>query len=170
MNQYNNGNGNWGNGYDEFGNPINMGVYGVNEHQMMHMRNNPGMSYGCIPPQQYGGYLQQAMHPQPGIYPQQGMCPQQGVYQQRPIQHQRATTKKDILSYIQNLVCPSEVEQISEFDTIKTRHICKGFKEIVLLDKQVVNVPTSSGSVGVEVFFCPRCRKLLINSQSLEIL
>lgn len=148
MNQY--GNGNWGNGYDMFGNPINVGVYGVNEHQMMHMNSRMGMMPNGMPMQR------------PSMYPQ-------GMYSQ-PMQHQRATTKKDILSYIQNFACPSEVEQVAEFDTIKTRHICRGFKEIVLLDKQTIQVPTTSGVIGVEVFFCPRCRKLLINSQSLEIL
>lgn len=169
MNQYGNGNGNWGNEYDMFGNPMNMGVYGVNEHQMMHQQ---GM-LGRVPnsPMQQGMYnpqMQRGMYPQQGMYPPQGMYPQQQM--QQPMQHQRATTKKDILTYIQNYVRPSEVEQVAEFDTIKTRHICRGFKEIVLLDKQTVQVPTSSGVVGVEVFFCPRCRKLLINSQSLEIL
>lgn len=78
-------------------------------------------------------------------------------------------TKKDILSYLQNYSGAIEMEQVSEFDTVKTRHICKGYKEIVLLDKQIIQVPTSNGFVGVEVFFCPRCRKLLINSQSLEV-
>lgn len=160
MNQYG-GRGNWGSDYDMFGNPINVGVYGVNEHQMMHQ---PGMMNGvphCMP---NGMPYSQMGVPSPQM--QMGMYPQAGMYPH----HRRTTTKKDILEYVKNFACPSEVEQVSEFDTIKTRHICRGFKEIVLLDKQSIQVPTSNGAVNVEVFFCPRCRKLLINSQSLEIL
>ena len=159
--------------YDEFGNPTNMGVYSVEEHMLMRqqammqaqaMGGMPmnGMSMNGMPMQQPTGVPYNGM-PHNGIPMQQ----QNGIY---PQQHrQRATTKKDILTYVQNYARPSEVEQVESFDTVKTRHICRGFKEIVLLDKQVIQVPTTNGYIGVEVFFCPRCRKLLINSQSLEV-
>lgn len=120
----------------------------------------------------YGNPIYQGNYmPEEGVMPyQQLIIPggqfNPGFYQQP---QRFNVTKKDILSYLQNYSGAIEMEQVSEFDTVKTRHICKGYKEIVLLDKQIIQVPTSNGFVGVEVFFCPRCRKLLINSQSLEV-
>lgn len=120
----------------------------------------------------YGNPIYQGNYmPDEGVMPyQQPIIPgcqfNPGYYQQP---QRFNVTKKDILSYLQNYSGAIEMEQVSEFDTVKTRHICKGYKEIVLLDKQIIQVPTSNGFVGVEVFFCPRCRKLLINSQSLEV-
>lgn len=141
------------NGFDEFGRPLNIGMYTPEEHiamqqEMYGVSGSPfGMPMGGVPCQQ-------------PMYPNQNF-----MYQQ----NRRANTKKDILNYVKNFVCPSEVETVSEFDTVRTRHICRGVKDIVLLAKQVIQVPTTSGVIGVEVFFCPRCRKLLINSQTLEL-
>lgn len=128
---------------------------------------NPYIGYDMYGnPIYQGNYMQNEgvmPHQQP-INPGVQLTP--GFYQQP---QRFNVTKKDILSYLQNYSGAIEMEQVSEFDTVKTRHICKGYKEIVLLDKQIIQVPTSNGFVGVEVFFCPRCRKLLINSQSLEV-
>lgn len=113
----------------------------------------------------------QNQYAQPNMYPYGMNTGHIGAYQD-PIMsgyRQKAVTKKDILYYLQNMMQPREVEQVVEFDTGRTRHICTGYKEIVLLDKQIIQVPTGNGVVCVEVFFCPRCRKLLVNSQSLEV-
>lgn len=134
--------------FDAMGNPIHVGYH----NQFM---GGNGMPYGA----------NQMGVPCNGMQQQMGMYPNQAMYGQR----QRATTKKDILNYLQNMIQPSDSEQVVEFDTVKTRHICQGYKEIVLLDKQIVQVPTTNGIICVEVFFCPRCRKLLINSQSLDV-
>lgn len=80
-----------------------------------------------------------------------------------------AVSKTQILDYLRNFAGTPNVEVVSDFDTQQARHICEGTKEIVLLNKDVIPVPTSNGSLGVEVFFCPRCRKLLVNSGSLEV-
>ena len=147
-------------GYDEFGNPISIQPCTQEEHMAMHQRMYGTSGYGRVP--LYSQYTNVVPGQQAIFSGQMGMCQQQG--------YQRATTKKDILGYIQSYICPSEMEQVTEFDTKRTRHICKGIKGIVLLDKQVIQVPANSGFVCVEVFFCPRCRKLLVNSQSLEVL
>ena len=130
---------------DEMGDPVNMN-YPMYEGYVQNIPRNMGVPYNVVPPQM-------------------GVMQNPAMYGQR----QRATTKKDILTYLQNMIQPRDVEQVVEFDTVKTRHICEGYKEIVLLDKQIVQVPTTNGIICVEVFFCPRCRKLLINSQSLDV-
>lgn len=141
-------------GYNNDGSPIygqdDMNLFYIQQQQMMQQQAMQRQGMG-MPQQPFAG----------------GMNPM-GIPQQYPYR-QRATTKKDILAYLQNYTCASEVEQVVSFDTPRARHICRGCKEIVLLDKQVIPVATSSGGIGVEVFFCVRCRKLLINSQSLEV-
>lgn len=83
----------------------------------------------------------------------------------------RSVTKKDIITYLRRAFMSNEYETVSDFETQRTRHICKGQKKIVLLEKQLVGVPISpTSTANIEVFFCQNCRKLLINSQSLEVL
>ena len=80
------------------------------------------------------------------------------------------TTRKDVLAYLQQMSGASEIVQVNEFETMRTRHICKGSKQIILLDKGIVQVPTSNGILNVEYFLCPKCKKLILNKSSLEML
>lgn len=79
-------------------------------------------------------------------------------------------TQKSMKDYICLSTNCSSVEMVDEFDTLRTRHICPNQKYINLLDKSYVPVPTSKGMVNVEIFFCPICRKLIINKSSMEII
>lgn len=79
-------------------------------------------------------------------------------------------TKKSIKDYLCLYSGCTDVVLIDDFETVRARHICKGSCFIQLLDKQVVPVPTSQGIVNVEVFFCSRCGKLIINNSSLELI
>lgn len=77
------------------------------------------------------------------------------------------TKRKDIINYLQCCSNSSMIEQIDEFETDNARHICMGTKEIKILPKGVVTVPTSEGNINVEYFLCPNCRLLLVNKSSL---
>lgn len=94
---------------------------------------------------------------------------QQGMMQGQQMPHMRKTTKKDILEYLQMRSGASEIVQIDEFETQRTRHICQGSKRIVVLEKGTEPVPTSDGCVFAEYFLCNNCRKLIINKQSIEM-
>lgn len=78
-------------------------------------------------------------------------------------------TKQSIKDYICLYVNCSSVLTVPEFDTLRIRHICKGFKRIILLDKSCIPVPTTKGIINVEIFFCNTCRKLIINKSSMEV-
>lgn len=96
------------------------------------------------------------------------ISPARGIYLSANGCH---VTKKDLLRYITWYSGCSEYEVVSDFDSQKARHICKGKKSISLLDKQMIGIPINVNStVWVEIFYCPYCRKLLINGQSLEVL
>ena len=98
---------------------------------------------------------------------QRGMC--DPYMESTAVNSNIVTSKKSILDYLGYFAGTQDLEVVSEFDTVRARHICRGYKkEIVLLNKDIIPVPTSNGNICVEVFFCPRCRKLLVNSQSLE--
>lgn len=80
-------------------------------------------------------------------------------------------TKKSVLDYLSRLYGTTNIVQIESFDSIRTRHICPGMKNILLLDKYVVNVPLYGEiptMLPVEIFFCNNCRKLYVNKQTLE--
>lgn len=79
-------------------------------------------------------------------------------------------TKKSIKDYLCLSSGCTDAVLVDEFETMRARHICRGSCFIQLLDKQIVPVPTSQGVVNVEVFFCPRCGKLIINNSSLELI
>lgn len=76
-------------------------------------------------------------------------------------------TIKSIKDYICLYTNCSTVDVVDEFDTLKTRHICPNSNVIVLLDKMTVPVPTVKGIVNAEIFFCPVCRKTIINKSSI---
>ena len=80
-----------------------------------------------------------------------------------------APTQQSIKDYICLSTNCTSVEMISEFYTMKARHICPNSHMIVLLEKSFIPVPTSKGIVNVEIFLCPRCGKLMINKTSLEV-
>ena len=83
-----------------------------------------------------------------------------------------APTKRSIIDFIcLNTQCSSYV-LVDEFESLRARHICPAIsqKNIWLLEKDTIPVPTTKGMIGVEVFFCPYCRKLYINKSSLEII
>ena len=117
----------------------------------------------------------------------QAMLDQQAMfaYQQRVAQEQQMmvnnqlleygqkmtkTKKKDVVNYLQQMANASMVEQLEEFETSNARHICQGTKQIQILPKGVVSVPTSEGNINVEYFLCQSCRLLLINKQGLWML
>ena len=77
--------------------------------------------------------------------------------------------RRSIVDYINFCLQASECVSADEFEVARTRHICKGTKQIILLDKEVVPVYTDRGIVNVEVFFCPRCRKLIINNSCFDL-
>lgn len=79
-------------------------------------------------------------------------------------------TKQDLVNFIMQDLNASEVVKCDEFETMRTRHICPGTKQIRLLEKNVYNVPTPSGLVPVGVIFCPNCRKLWIDKNTLDFM
>lgn len=79
-------------------------------------------------------------------------------------------TKQDLINFIVQNLQASEVVKCDEFETAKTRHICPGTKNIVLLNSDVFNVPTPNGIVPVSVIFCPNCRKLWIDRNTLDFM
>lgn len=78
-------------------------------------------------------------------------------------------TKQSIKNYLCMTSNCMTVESVGEFDTPKTRHICKGSHNIVLLDKSIIPVPTTRGMINAEVFYCPNCGKLIINDSSITM-
>lgn len=79
----------------------------------------------------------------------------------------RKTTRKDVITYLQNKSCASEIVLVNDFETQRARHICKGGKDIYVLEKGIEQVPTSFGYISVEYFLCPVCKKLILNKQTL---
>lgn len=100
------------------------------------------------------------------MYPQGGMPTQPGM--PKPPKPPKVT-KKFIVEILTNMYNAQEVVQVDDFDSLRQRHICAGTKVITLLDKITVPVETNEGIVYAEVFFCPRCGKLIINKSSIEI-
>lgn len=103
------------------------------------------------------GYMQEGypMNQYPGQVPSQ--------------QPRRHITKKEILEYIQNFTCASELKQVDSFETLLARHICQGTTVIKLLNKSIIEVPVDDcGCIPVEIFVCPVCRKVIVNKQSLD--
>lgn len=95
-----------------------------------------------------------------------GMIDPMGVYPQQSGGH---TTKKEIVEFIQAYTGSINVEQVDSFETQRARHICSGTSIIKILDKSVIEVPLKQGgSILVETFICPMCRKVLVNRESLE--
>lgn len=78
-------------------------------------------------------------------------------------------TKKSIKDYIGLFLGASSIEMVDDFDTPRTRHICHGGRVISLLGKNVVPVPTTKGIINAEVFVCPNCKKVIVNSSSIEV-
>lgn len=118
--------------------------------------------WGMNAPSPYGDMQGRPMTEQEYYMQQQMMYGQQRVH---------APTKKDI---VDSLVCylggASEVEKVDDFETLQTRHICRGTQTIQVLSKCVTPLQTVNGSANVEYFFCPQCRKLIINKSSIELL
>lgn len=79
-------------------------------------------------------------------------------------------TKKELQDFIAFQLNASEVIRVDDFETLNTRHICMGTKKIQILSKQPYIVPSEVGNITVEIVYCPQCRKLLLNKNSLEII
>lgn len=77
-------------------------------------------------------------------------------------------TKSAIKDYVCMYCNARDVAVADEFDTMLTRHICSGSKSISLLNRSYVPVPTTNGIINVEVFYCNRCGKLILNKSSME--
>lgn len=91
-----------------------------------------------------------------------------GGYSEYP--QQVRVTKKDLVDYIAGNLNASEVVKADEFETRMTRHICPGTTNIQLLQSDIFNVPTPNGIVPVGVIFCPNCRKLWIDKNTLDFM
>lgn len=81
----------------------------------------------------------------------------------------KKTTRRDILDYLQQRAGTYDVVQVDDFETDRARHICKGGKQIFVLDKFVEPVPTSEGVLAVNYFLCPNCRRLILDKGSITI-
>ena len=79
-------------------------------------------------------------------------------------------TKQDLITYIQQDLMATEIVKVDDFETLRTRHICPGTNTILLLDRTIYNVPTPNGLVPVGVIFCPNCRKLWIDKNTLDFM
>lgn len=84
--------------------------------------------------------------------------------------HGGTVSRMDIIHYLSNYFCASEVVLVDEFETRMARHICQGTNIIQLLKVFVFYVPTVKGIVPVEIVYCNYCRKLIINKNSIELL
>lgn len=82
----------------------------------------------------------------------------------------RAVTKKMLLDTIVSFYGACDVVQVDEFETNYTRHICLGGSKIQILNVIHFNVPTERGPVIVDIFYCPNCKKLIVNKSSLDVL
>ena len=74
----------------------------------------------------------------------------------------------EIVNYLAGMLQASEVVLIDGFDTHKTRHICKGSKRVLVLDRCVSSLYVPSGTLYIEYFVCPNCRKVLVNKSSIK--
>lgn len=83
--------------------------------------------------------------------------------------HTKKTTRKDVMEYLQMLSGSKDIIQVDEFETQRTRHICRGTKEIKLIDKGVQPVQTSEGVLMVDFFLCPECKRLILNKSTITI-
>lgn len=81
----------------------------------------------------------------------------------------RKPTKKDILEYMRQSLSAGEIVGVDEFETMRTRHICNGSKEIQVLDIGVFPVNTGYSCFNIEYFLCPHCRKLIYNKCSMAV-
>lgn len=88
----------------------------------------------------------------------------QNGYQNKPV------TKRYLIDYISNYYQTGDVNLVDGFETNYTRHICNGGNKIQILNSFVFNVPTPNGIVSVNVIYCPNCRKLIIDRNSLEVI
>lgn len=93
---------------------------------------------------------------------QSAMYPTQGGH--------RAVTKKMLLDFMIANLGAQEVVQVDEFETLLTRHICMGSTVIQLLQTTTYTIPTVNGPVTAQIVWCPNCRKLIVNRNSLDIL
>lgn len=83
-------------------------------------------------------------------------------------QTQRKLTKKDIIDTICGALGTNNYVIAEEFETPRTRHICEGGKQIIILDKQTSPLNTGSSILNIEYIFCPHCKKLILNRNSLS--
>ena len=93
-----------------------------------------------------------------------------GGYNTGPTPRVHKTTRKDIMLYLQRESGCMDIQLVDDFESSVARHICRGVKGIKVLQKYVVNVPTSEGYLAVEYFICPSCRRLIVNKSCLEML
>ena len=99
---------------------------------------------------------------------QQQMYNQQMYNQQMANQQFRNPTKKEIMDCLIASTGANEVIKVDEFETLQTRHICQGTHCIQVLQKSIFPVQMAGGTLGVEYFFCPNCRKLIVNKSSMD--
>ena len=78
-------------------------------------------------------------------------------------------TKKELKEYLVNYLGACDVVAVDEFDTLRTRHICNGGKNILLLERSYLGIPTDYGVIQAEFFFFQNCRKLIYNKSSIEL-
>ena len=81
----------------------------------------------------------------------------------------RGVTRRMLLDTIVSFMGASEVVYSDEFESLYTRHICPGSNQIQLLRHNTFYVNTPSGNIPVEIIFCPNCRKLIVDRNSLEL-
>lgn len=103
----------------------------------------------------------------------QGMAGMQGMQGGYPQNNDNmggiAPTQQSIKDYVCLASGCYSVDVVDEFETLRARHICEGTKLIQVLNRTFIPVPTTKGMVNVEVFFCPMCRKLIINKSSMVL-
>lgn len=81
-----------------------------------------------------------------------------------------SVTRKMLLDYMSSYLGACEVITVDDFGTPNTRHICRGTAKIKVLSKINFNIPTPKGIVCAEIFWCPNCRKLIVNRNSLDVI
>ena len=77
-------------------------------------------------------------------------------------------TRAAIRDYVCMCCNAKDVDIADDFDTVLARHICVGSKNIVLLNRTYVPVPTTKGVLNVELFLCQKCRKVILNKSTME--
>ena len=90
------------------------------------------------------------------------------MYNQNNMNAPRKLHKKDIVDILQGTLGATEVVKVESFDTERTRHICTGGRVINIIGKSYRSFPSESGMVNVEYFYCPNCRKLILNKSTLD--